>query len=78
MLDVDGKQTPSQFSDDVKSMVFVQRALENALRCPICQGVMDPRKSVSYDHIVPVRESGKGTPDNAQLVHPYCNTAMKC
>lgn len=65
------------FSDDTRSQIFYRQAISNAGRCPICRGLLDITKSVSYDHIVPVRDGGLGTVENGQLVHPYCNTGMK-
>lgn len=67
----------TRFSDDAKSMAFIRQALDKALRCKICDGLLDPAKSVSYDHQIRVREGGDGSPDNAQLVHPFCNTGVK-
>jgi hypothetical protein len=67
----------TKFSDDAKSMAFLQAATQSALKCPICTGMLDPRKSVSYDHKIRVRDGGKGGAANAQLAHPYCNTAVK-
>jgi Protein of unknown function DUF262/HNH endonuclease len=66
-----------KFSDDTKSQTFIKTALKNTLRCPICQGYLDPSKSSSYDHITPVRSSGRSEPDNCQIVHPYCNQSVK-
>lgn len=65
------------FSDDTKSQIFYRQAIESALRCPICHGLLDTSKSVSYDHKIPVRDAGLGTAENGQMVHPYCNSAMK-
>lgn len=65
------------FSDDTKSATFIRTALENALRCPVCNGYLDPNKSVSYDHIKRVREGGTGADSNCQLTHPYCNQSAK-
>jgi hypothetical protein len=75
ILDVNAPQTTPQISDDTKSMVYVKQALATALPCPLCKGLLDPNKSVSYDHIKPIREGGSGDPTNTQLVHPYCNTS---
>ena len=74
IIDVVSAKTSADFSNDTKSTIFVRKALENALECPICTGKLDPRKSVSYDHVVPVREGGLGEASNGDLVHPYCNT----
>lgn len=65
------------FSDDTKSQIFYRTAIKRAIVCPICSGLLDVEKSVSYDHDTPVRDGGLGTAENGQIVHPYCNTAMK-
>jgi hypothetical protein len=77
ILDANVVQTTSHISDDTKSMVYVQKAVTSALRCPVCGGLLDPNKSVSYDHIEPKRIGGSGDPSNVQLAHPYCNTGYK-
>jgi len=58
-------------------MLFIQNAITKAIPCPICGGLPDPSKSVSYDHIKPVREDGSGHIANVQMAHPYCNTGYK-
>jgi hypothetical protein len=66
-----------KFSDDAKSQAFIYTALASAMKCPICNGYLDPEKSVSYDHVVRAREDGKGDSGNCQLTHPYCNQSVK-
>jgi hypothetical protein len=71
---------PSQsveFSDDSRSTIFYREAIKKEHVCPICSGLLDVTKSVSYDHKVRRRENGLGTPENGQMVHPYCNTAVR-
>ena len=65
------------FTDDVKSESFIKKALEGAVKCPICKGYMDPSKSVSYDHIKKKQEGGGGAVTNCDLTHPYCNQSIK-
>lgn len=77
VLDVVAIQAAPTFTDDTKSMLFIKHAIATALRCPICGGLLDPKKSVSYDHIKPVRDGGTGELENAQLAHPYCNHGYK-
>jgi hypothetical protein len=77
ILDVKAIQEAPKFTDDTKSMVFLQQALKGAIRCDICSGYLDPNKSVSYDHKKPIREGGTGDSSNVQLSHPYCNTGYK-
>jgi HNH endonuclease len=67
----------TNFSDDVKTSVFLKNALSSALKCPICAGYLDPSKSASYDHIERKQDGGLGAEDNCQLTHPYCNTSVK-
>ena len=77
IIDVVSEKTSSRFSRETKSEIFLTKALDKALECPICKGKLDPRKSVSYDHVVRVREGGLGQASNGDLVHPYCNTGVK-
>jgi hypothetical protein len=77
IVDVTNIQTSAQVSDDTRSMIYVRNAIASALRCPICDGILDPVKSVSYDHITPVRDGGGGSPLNVQMAHPFCNTGYK-
>jgi len=58
-------------------MIFVREAIKCGLKCPICGGLLDPAKSVTYDHKNRVRDGGCGEPNNVQMAHPYCNSAMK-
>lgn len=67
----------ARFSEGTKSAAFLREAIRSALRCPICNGYLDTSKSVSYDHLDPVRSGGKGDEDNCQLTHPYCNQSVK-
>jgi hypothetical protein len=76
-LDVNAVQTSPYFSDDIKSMAFVRDAIKTAMKCPVCHGLLDSNKSVSYDHKIRVTDGGTGDLENAQLVHPYCNTSIK-
>jgi hypothetical protein len=75
--DVSAASNGKRFTDDTQSQIFYRSAIEKAHSCPICEGLLDIGKSVSYDHITPIRDGGLGTAENGQMVHPYCNTAMK-
>jgi hypothetical protein len=67
----------SDFSESVKSKAFITSAIRSAQRCSICNGFLDPTKSVTYDHIKERKNGGVGSLDNCSLVHPYCNTGYK-
>ena len=70
------KKISASISDEVKSSVYIKKALENPMLCPVCKGVLSP-KSVSYDHKQPKNQGGKGGEENVQLTHPFCNTGYK-
>lgn len=74
IIDVVSATAPVGFTDDTKSTVFIRDSLKGALVCPECKGKLDPKKSVSYDHVKRRREGGRGEPENCSLVHPYCNS----
>ncbi len=67
----------TEFSDDIKSKVFIASAINSAQRCTICNGYLDPTKSVSYDHGKEKKNGGIGDADNCHMTHPYCNTGYK-
>ena len=67
----------TKLGDEQKSKLFINVALIHGIKCPICCGYIDTEKSVSYDHVVRVREGGIGSADNGQLTHPYCNQSIK-
>jgi hypothetical protein len=67
----------SAFSDNTKSSVFIASALGAALKCAVCGGYIDMEKSVSYDHVMRVRDGGLDEAENCQLTHPYCNQSIR-
>lgn len=77
LISGDYSSASSKITDEQKSKLFINVAIENAIKCPICNGYLDVEKSVSYDHIERVREGGTGQAGNLQLTHPYCNQSIK-
>jgi len=80
-LDVLGKIIVSDFSeggqeisDETKSAAFFRSAFAAAYRCPLCNGLIQIEKSVSYDHVHPKSRGGTGSLQNVQMTHPYCNS----
>ncbi len=74
ILDVQALENQTKISDQTKSAVTVRTQLASALKCPLCNGVMFPSKSVSYDHILDIKYGGTGHISNVQQTHPYCNS----
>ncbi len=68
---------PVGFSTSIKSAVLLRKSLTDAPSCEQCGGYLDMAKSISYDHIVRIRDGGKGDLDNAQILHPFCNSGIK-
>jgi hypothetical protein len=77
ILDVRKIETKAKVSEATKAAVAIATGLASASKCPICGGLLYPKKSVSYDHKIRVREGGKGNIENVQMTHPYCNTGYK-
>ena len=61
ILAVSQSSAPTQFSTETKSQIYLRDSLKAAMKCPICNGLIEPAKSVSYDHVSPVKAGGRGT-----------------
>jgi hypothetical protein len=77
ILEVKTKGTSTEVSEATKATLAIAAGLKSAPICPLCKGLLYPKKSVSYDHKVRVREGGTGGIENVQMTHPYCNTGAK-
>lgn len=76
-IDINKESTTTQdFSRNVKSRVFMEEALSNALKCKICNGYIH-KNSITFDHIERKEDGGLGNAENGQLAHPYCNSTIK-
>jgi len=65
-----------RFSRGAKSASFVRASLDSAVRCPNC-GARIHSKSMTFDHKVRRSDGGRGDSDNAQPMHPFCNSGDK-
>jgi len=66
----------SRFTDGRKSNVYILAALKSAPKCAICGGYLH-KNSITIDHITRIEDGGKGSIENGQLAHPYCNSTIK-
>lgn len=66
-----------KFSEAASSSIFLREAQKTLLKCPLCNGYMEPSLSASLDHIKRRSEGGTGDSDNGQLTHFFCNTGVK-
>jgi hypothetical protein len=63
------------FSKETRNAAYIRAALEKSLLCVICKARL--HTSISFDHKERKQDGGRGSPDNAQLTHFYCNTGYK-
>lgn len=73
---IEDREFGADFSTGVKSEVFQKRAIEGALKCDECGGYLH-RNAISFDHVQRKADGGMGTSDNAEMVHPYCNSGRR-
>lgn len=77
LTDEGGEEVSSRdFSRERKSEVFIRDAINSAVKCAICEGLLH-RNSITIDHIDRRKDGGLGDTDNGQLAHPYCNSTYK-
>jgi hypothetical protein len=74
--EVSNDEVFSNFTNETKSAVFIKEALNNPIRCGICNGLIH-QNSITVDHITRKQDGGLGNVDNGQLAHPYCNSTYK-
>ena len=72
----DRATTKKEFSSGTKSATFLNEAIDKALKCKICKGLIHVN-SISTDHKIRKEDGGKGNPENAQLTHLFCNSTLK-
>jgi hypothetical protein len=65
------------FSTAAKTATFITEALDSAPRCAECGARLHLEKATTVDHAVRNAEGGSSHSDNAQLMHPYCNSGIK-
>lgn len=67
---------PSKFSTQVRTGVVMRELLGTTKKCAHCGGLIPPQ-AITIDHTQRIADGGQSTVDNAQLMHPYCNTGAK-
>jgi hypothetical protein len=65
------------FSTAAKTATIISEALDFAPRCAECGARLHLEKATTIDHSVRKSEGGSSHSDNAQLMHPYCNSGIK-
>lgn len=70
------KGIKQDFSTERKSAVFLGEALKTSLRCSICSARLH-RVSMHIDHSIDKKFGGLASDENANIVHPYCDSTYK-
>lgn len=74
--------TPSQRQSENKGRVFttsqknkinLREIFKSAIRCEICEGVLDLRLGVQYDHTVRFADTRRTDVRGGRPTHPFCN-----
>ncbi len=65
-----------KISRETKAAVARRELLINAVRCSICHARL-PSSAFSNDHKIRAQDGGRGTEENLQLTHPFCNSGFK-
>lgn len=61
------------FTPRQKSISLLSSLLSSAVRCGICDGVLDPSGPVQHDHIQRASQGGPTSSSNQRITHPFCN-----
>jgi hypothetical protein len=61
------------FTKGTRAEINVRELLGSSLKCEICDGVVDLKQGVQYDHKHLFGDGGKSTSDNGRPTHPFCN-----
>lgn len=65
--------TSRSFTKKSKAEINIREILSNTVRCQICEGVVDLKQGVQYDHIKQWSEDQNSSPTNGRPTHPFCN-----
>ncbi len=71
---IEATTSKKDFDSGAKSKAFLKNALANSPRCGLCTCLVH-MNAMHIDHIEDKKHGGTGTPTNAQLAHPFCNSA---
>ena len=63
----------AKFPRRAKTAGFLRQALPQALKCPLCEGIMHVNGMTS-DHVVERSQGGTSADQNSRSVHPICNS----
>ncbi|MCY0913818.1 GmrSD restriction endonuclease domain-containing protein [Massilia antarctica] len=61
------------FTKATRAEINVRELLGSAVKCEICDGVIDLKQGVQYDHKHHAALGGSNKPDNGRPTHPFCN-----
>lgn len=65
--------TGRAFTTKSKAEINIREMLQASVKCQICDGIVDLKQSVQYDHINHYAKSTNSDPSNGRPTHPFCN-----
>lgn len=67
------QNTGRSFTKKSKAEINIREMLSCTVRCQICEGVVDLKQGVQYDHIDQWSKGQDSSPNNGRPTHPFCN-----
>lgn len=61
------------FTTKSKAEINIREMLLASVKCQICDGIVDLKQAVQYDHISHYAKSSNSDPSNGRPTHPFCN-----
>nr|WP_314564485.1 DUF262 domain-containing protein [uncultured Pseudomonas sp.] len=61
------------FTTKSKAEINIREMLLSSVKCQICDGIVDLKQAVQYDHIKHYSKSSNSDPSNGRPTHPFCN-----
>lgn len=66
-------KTGRAFTTKSKAEINIREMLLSSVKCQICDGIVDLKQGVQYDHINHWAAGKNSSPDNGRPTHPFCN-----
>lgn len=67
------KGSSRSFSKGDRAAINIKLLSESSIKCEICDGIVDLKQGVQYDHVEKYADGGRTIPSNGRPTHPFCN-----
>lgn len=62
-----------RFDDNQKTTINLREIFKTAIRCEICNGILDLAAGTQYDHTIQYAQSHLTDVNSGRPTHPFCN-----